>query len=223
MEFMARLAALVAPPRYPLIRYAGVLGPRSAWRKEVVPQPRERAPACGGAAGGAADAGRTKRRAKPSRRDARPDGAEAPKRPAQASSGFVRPPRPEGPVTAGPAGAQNGGMAGMLVPVVIALAPNILSVSHWGRLLGGLLYASTPRLNWARLLQRTFEVDVLACPGCLGRLRVLAVISERAPVLRILGHLALPTEPPSIARARDPTDEADDTELRPGQLELGLA
>jgi hypothetical protein len=27
LEFMARLAALIAPPRYPLVRYAGVLGP----------------------------------------------------------------------------------------------------------------------------------------------------------------------------------------------------
>lgn len=33
MEFMARLAAIIAPPRYPLLRYAGVLGPRSAWRR----------------------------------------------------------------------------------------------------------------------------------------------------------------------------------------------
>jgi Putative transposase/Transposase zinc-binding domain len=32
IEFMARLAAIIAPPRYPLVRYAGVLGPRSAWR-----------------------------------------------------------------------------------------------------------------------------------------------------------------------------------------------
>ena len=60
MEFMARLAALIAPPRYPLIRYAGVLGPRSAWRKEVVPRPRERPPACGGAVGGPADAERSR-------------------------------------------------------------------------------------------------------------------------------------------------------------------
>ncbi len=41
MEFLARLAALIAPPRYPLVRYAGVLGPHSAWRKDIVPRPRE--------------------------------------------------------------------------------------------------------------------------------------------------------------------------------------
>jgi hypothetical protein len=46
MEFMARLAALIPPPRYPLVRYAGVLGPHSVWRKDVVPRPRERPPAC---------------------------------------------------------------------------------------------------------------------------------------------------------------------------------
>src|SRR5271165_1920219 len=46
LEFMARLASILAPPRYPLVRYAGVLGPRSAWRKDIVPKPRERRPAC---------------------------------------------------------------------------------------------------------------------------------------------------------------------------------
>src|SRR5208282_4491263 len=46
IEFMARLAAIIAPPRYPLVRFAGVLAPRSAWRREVVPQPRERRHAC---------------------------------------------------------------------------------------------------------------------------------------------------------------------------------
>ena len=54
-------------------------------------------------------------------------------------------------------------------------------------------------------------VDVLQCPKCHGRLRVLAVITEREPVQRILSHLGLPTEPPPLARARDPSDELDDT------------
>ncbi len=39
MELMARLAALVAPPRHPLVRYFGVLSSHSAWRSEVVPRP----------------------------------------------------------------------------------------------------------------------------------------------------------------------------------------
>ncbi len=109
----------------------------------------------------------------------------------------------------------------MLAPLVIALAPNILSVRHWDRLLGGLLYAATSRIDWASLLRRSMDVDVLQCPKCHGRLRVLAVITEREPVQRILSHLGLPTEPPPLARARDPSDELDDEPG--GQLELGLA
>ena len=109
----------------------------------------------------------------------------------------------------------------MLAPLVIALAPNILSVRHWDRVLGGVLYAVTPRIDWARLLRRSMDVDVLKCPKCDGRLRVLAIITEREPVQRILSHLAMPTGPPPVARARDPSDDVDDVE--PTQLELALA
>jgi hypothetical protein len=35
--FLARLAALVPPPRHPLVRFHGVFAPHSAWRKKVVP------------------------------------------------------------------------------------------------------------------------------------------------------------------------------------------
>jgi hypothetical protein len=98
----------------------------------------------------------------------------------------------------------------------------VLSVRHWDRLVGGALYAATPRVDWARLLRRSFDVDVLQCPRCHGRLRVLAVITEREPIQRILAHLGVPTDPPPLARARDPTDDLDDTEPAK-QLELALA
>jgi len=39
-EFLARLAALIPPPRYPLVRYVGVLAPASKWRRLVVPKAR---------------------------------------------------------------------------------------------------------------------------------------------------------------------------------------
>jgi len=51
---------------------------------------------------------------------------------------------------------------------------------------------------------------------------VLAVITERAPVERILNHLGVPLEAPALARARDPTEEVEESEA-PAQLELGLA
>ncbi len=106
-----------------------------------------------------------------------------------------------------------------LAPIAI-LAPNVVSVRHWDRLLGGALYAETPRIDWARLLRRSLDVDALQCPKCDGRLRVLAVITEREPVQRILSHLGMPTGPPPVARARDPSDPVDDEE--PAQLELAL-
>ena len=39
MEFMARFAALVPQPRFPLVRYHGVFAPHSPWRPVVVPRP----------------------------------------------------------------------------------------------------------------------------------------------------------------------------------------
>jgi hypothetical protein len=44
-ELMARLAALVPPPRAHQVRYHGVLGPAAAWRDQVVPLPTEPASA----------------------------------------------------------------------------------------------------------------------------------------------------------------------------------
>ena len=38
VEFLARLAAIVPPPRYPLLRYAGVLGPRSSCGEPLLPR-----------------------------------------------------------------------------------------------------------------------------------------------------------------------------------------
>jgi len=105
---------------------------------------------------------------------------------------------------------------------VMRLSPNVISVRHWDRLLGGLLYATSPRVDWATLLRRCFSVDVLECPKCHGRLRMIAVITELEPARRILAHLGLPTDPPSVARARDPTDDPDEAG-DDGQLALGLA
>jgi hypothetical protein len=215
MEFMARLAALIAPPRYPLVRYAGVLGPRSAWRKDVVPRRRERGPACeaamtasgAGAEPGVAVGGDSARRSSRKERTKNAVNDSARPRPELAASTTSH---------GQPTGASPGDVA--------RLAPNVLSVRHWDRLMGGALYAATPRVDWASLLRRSFEVDVLQCPRCQGRLRVLAVITEREPVQRILAHLGVPAEAPPLVRARDPTDDdVDEVQSSPEQLELGLA
>jgi len=38
VDFLARLAAIIPPPRHPLLRYFGVFGPHSSWRKLCVPR-----------------------------------------------------------------------------------------------------------------------------------------------------------------------------------------
>jgi hypothetical protein len=43
-QFLARLCALIPPPRHPLIRFHGVLAPNSSWRREVVPVPTKEPP-----------------------------------------------------------------------------------------------------------------------------------------------------------------------------------
>lgn len=58
--------------------------------------------------------------------------------------------------------------------------------------------------KWAELMRRVFDLDVLACPRCGGRMSVIATI-EAADVLRkILDHLDLPTNPPAPLPARPP-------------------
>ena len=57
---------------------------------------------------------------------------------------------------------------------------------------------------WAELMRRTFGVDVLACPRCGGRLRLIALIEEAAAIERILRHLGLPTTIRAARPARAP-------------------
>jgi hypothetical protein len=58
--------------------------------------------------------------------------------------------------------------------------------------------------QWAELMRRTFGLDVLACPRCGGRLRLVALIEQASVVQRILRHLRLPTEVPEPRPARAP-------------------
>jgi hypothetical protein len=56
---------------------------------------------------------------------------------------------------------------------------------------------------WATLMRRIFEIDVLACPRCGGRMRVLATIEEPGVVEKILRHVGLAAEP-VVPRAPPP-------------------
>ena len=63
--------------------------------------------------------------------------------------------------------------------------------------------------SWAELMRRAFEVDVLACPRCGGRMFVLATIDDPAVIRRILTHLGLPMAPGEPAPERAPPQEHD--------------
>ena len=64
------------------------------------------------------------------------------------------------------------------------------------------------RLSWAQLIQRVFAADVLQCPKCSGRLRILAAVHSPAAVQAILECLSLPSRAPPNAPARpeDPSN-----------------
>ena len=66
-------------------------------------------------------------------------------------------------------------------------------------------------LSWAQLMRRVFEKDVLECPRCSGRMRVVATINRPSAVRAILEHLGLSAPPPALAPAREsPQRELDD-------------
>ena len=67
----------------------------------------------------------------------------------------------------------------------------------------------------ASLMARTFGVDVLACPRCGGRLRLIALIEEVDVIGRLLRHLGLPTEVPASRPARAPPPGSDWAEPDP--------
>ena len=61
-----------------------------------------------------------------------------------------------------------------------------------------------PYFPWAELLRRIFRFDILACPDCGGRLRLVSTLDHPPVVEKILKHLGLPVQPPSPSAARTP-------------------
>ena len=137
LELMERLAALVPPPRFNLMRSSGVLAPAAAFRPLVVP----------------------------------PE---------------------EAPSPAAHAGCQGG--------VATAKSESCEAKDQYGRRPGN--------YPWAQLMARVFAFDVLACPRCGARMRILAAINAPDPIRKILSCLGLPTRAPPVTPALPDTDEA---------------
>ena len=56
--------------------------------------------------------------------------------------------------------------------------------------------------SWSQLMARIFALDVLKCPRCGGRMRILAAIEDPPVARKILDSLGLPSRPPPVAPAR---------------------
>ena len=63
---------------------------------------------------------------------------------------------------------------------------------------------ATSRLSWAELLQRTFRTDVLLCPRCEGRMRVVAFTTDTTVAQEILARLGLAAPRPLRPLAAGP-------------------
>jgi hypothetical protein len=56
--------------------------------------------------------------------------------------------------------------------------------------------AKQSRAAWARLIKKVYDSDPLSCPRCHKPMRVVAVITDPAQVLKILRHLIKTGKPP---------------------------
>jgi len=57
---------------------------------------------------------------------------------------------------------------------------------------------------WAELLMRTLKLDVLECPRCKGRMKLLAVVTDTDEASRFAKSLGDPTSLPPRTPARGP-------------------
>jgi hypothetical protein len=62
------------------------------------------------------------------------------------------------------------------------------------------VHGETPRMSWARLLKRIFDIE--HCPNCRGTLKIIVAIEDGPVIVKMLSHLGLPTRAPPRAPAR---------------------
>jgi hypothetical protein len=79
------------------------------------------------------------------------------------------------------------------------------------------------RKNWARLIQKIYEIDPLTCPKCRGPMAVIAFIEAEDVREKILKHLGLweltPRPPPrmtkSLPLSTEPHIDYSDSQVAP--------
>ena len=83
-----------------------------------------------------------------------------------------------------------------------------ITAAHRARLNGGELLAQAPRLDWSKLLRRTFACEVLVCPRCSGRARVIAAVHDPAEARRFLTAIDERSTASFLPRPRVRDDDA---------------
>lgn len=73
-----------------------------------------------------------------------------------------------------------------------------------------------PNRNWARLIQKIYQVDPLICPKCQGMMLIISIIEHPVFIDKILSHLGLNQKtqrPPPKAKALDLQIDYSDSQL----------
>jgi len=182
LELMRRLAHLIPPARSHLVRYHGGFAPASSIRSAIRPRLLREPERCV---------------------SHDPAGRPATRR-AEADRGAVG---DEG--TIGDELTNDATPADSLLanPTLAHVDPELLlTVLGEPADEASLLPVRQRRLDWASLLRRVFQIDILQCPRCQGRLTVLAAINDPSVAQKILRHLGLPTDGPRCAPARAPPE-----------------
>jgi hypothetical protein len=187
-ELIEKLAALVPPPRFHLVRYHGILGPCAGRRCHVVPCQE------------------TQDREEGSQPPSDPDGARV----ASLEGDAMAEVRRSSEIASDPGADRVQDSSAAANTARIATEPSLEA--------GG-TPARRRRLAWADLLRRVFAVDVLECPRCGGRMRLLATIHPPDATVAILGCLRLPSRAPPMAA---PRPEAAALEFGAEEFEAGV-
>ncbi|OFZ81150.1 MAG: hypothetical protein A2583_04445 [Bdellovibrionales bacterium RIFOXYD1_FULL_53_11] len=66
------------------------------------------------------------------------------------------------------------------------------------------VFSESRRLEWSALLKRVFDIDVLKCSSCGGKLKVISMITQKKVIRPFLESMKLPAEPPVLMLARPP-------------------
>ena len=73
------------------------------------------------------------------------------------------------------------------------------------------------RKNWARLIQKIYEVDPLVCPKCKGSMRIISFIEDAQVIREILMHLGI-----WLVRSRPPPKSHDPPNIEYAAADLQI-